>query len=235
MLGLNITFNAENTTRFPVYCEHGGQYQPQPAYLYLDLRNGECSADYNGEIGSTPIIHWQNIVLTFPIAAETSADDIQALIEQHSEDFQAILSGSTVEWDGSNNVGTFNENAKAILEKLNFFGEGDPEAIQSYDNISTIINSAYFEEWLQDNIFPSEHETVDSFAEELYLCDGNENAYFSESMNSKDAILSSLIDIWAEQLYSGNDIPATVAQYLIKQSTCEDSQWLTELNEFAQA
>jgi hypothetical protein len=235
MTTLDIIFNAENTTRFPVYCQYGGQHQPQSAYLYLDLRDGECGADYNGEMGSIPIVQWQKIVLTFPIAAETRGDDIQALLEKHSDDFQAILNGSTIEWDGSNNVGTFNDNAKVILEKLGFLGEGNLEAIQDYANVSTIINSAFFEEWLSDNIFPNESETVESFAEELHQCDGDENAYFSESMNSKDAILSSLSGIWVEQLYSGNDIPENVAKYLIQEGTCDDSQLLAELKEFAQA
>lgn len=238
MTTLNITFtNDENTDRFPIYCKYGGQHQAQPAYLFLDLRNGDCGADYNGEMGSTPVTHWHNIVLTFAIDSATTASNIESLIEARKEDFQAILDDSEIEWDGNNNVGKFGDKAKCILERLCFFEgkEWNPEAVQSFDSLTTMIDEEYFQEWVQDNLFPDSLTTPEEHAEELLTRDGDNDAYFSNGLNSSDSILSSLVSLWADRLYSGDDLPQHIAQYLVEQGTCDDSQWLEELNKFAKA
>lgn len=235
MTTLNVTFDLENSPRFPVYLKYGGQHQAQPAYLYLDLRDGECGAGYNGEIGSTPLLQWHSIVLTFPIAAETMAAGISDLIESHKEAFQVILDDSKIEWDGNNNAGKFGDKATEELVKLGFFMDengANPEGTQSYDSLVTMIDSDYFPEWLGDTI-DTNHD-LESLAETLINVDGEGGCYFSDDMNSSDAILYELKHVWSERLYSGDDIPQEVAQYLLDDGFCDDSQWVDELKEFAQ-
>jgi hypothetical protein len=232
---LNINFkNNSETPRFPVYCKYGGQYQAQPAYIYLDLRDGSCGADYNPELSSTPILHLLNIILTFPIAAETHADGIETLINKHSNAFQQILDDSSVVWNGSNNEGQFGEKAKLILAELGFslFPEFNLDGIQDPASINGMINSEYFSDWIENNPFPSESQSPEDFANELHKLDGENDYYFSDDMNSPDAILSSLREVWANKLYNGNKIPRNVAQYLLDEGTCEDSEWMDELKEF---
>ena len=237
MTTLNITFkNNVDTPRFPVHCQYGGQHQPQPAYIYLDLRDGDCGADYNGEMGSTPCLQWHNIFLTFPISAETMADQIEELINSNADKFQAILDDSEIEWDGNNNVGKFGETATEILTELAFFVGDDgynPDGIQSFDSLLTMIDSSYFEEWLGDTI-ESDYD-LESLSESLVLMDGEGDCYFTDEMKDSNAILCQLKHIWSEKLYSGHDIPKEVAQYLLNDGSCDDSQWLDELNEFANA
>lgn len=232
MTTLNITFKNDDTTpRFPVYHKYGGQFQPQPAYIFLDLRDGECGADYNGEMGSVPVVQWHNIVLTFPISAETKADQIEQIINDNAEKFQAILDDSEVVWDGSNNVGSFGEKTTALLSELGFYADGNPEGLQSYDSQVCMIDEEYFAEWVSD--ISLQNYDLDSLAEDLHNCDGDGNAYFTDSMNSKNAIYTQLLDIWAERLYSGYDVPKEVAQTLLDEGKCDESAWVEELKEFA--
>lgn len=229
---LNVTFDASTSPRFPVYFKYSGQFHPQPAYIYLDLRDGECGADYNGEIGSIPTTQWLDQVLCFKINPETRADDIADLIEKHSEDFQAILDDSSIEWDGNNNRGVFGEKATEILKKLNYFVGGNPEGFQEYIE-TTMIDAEYLPDWLQGNIFPKDNQSVEEFADELFSMDGENDMYFSDEFQCSETILSHLCDIWAEHLYSGHELPKLVAKHLIEQGTCDDSQWMDELIEFA--
>jgi hypothetical protein len=237
MTTLNIVSTA-NTSRFPVYCKYSGQYSAQPAYIYLDLRNGECGADYNSQTGSTPFSHWLNNVLIFPINAQTRGSEIIQIIEDRKEDFQAILDDSSIEWDGNNNVGKFGDNSKVLLRKLGFQVNEDPvdpEGFQSYGSIGGMIDSEYLPDWLGDDIYPATNETPESFANRLHLCDGDDNYWFSDDMNSPDEILAALRHMWADDLYAGNDLPKIAAQHLLDIGTCDESQWLDELNQFANA
>ncbi len=227
MQKLNITFkNDENTPRFPIHCQYGGQYSPQPAYIFLDLRNGECGADYNGEIGSTPVLQWHGIILTFEINAGLTADTIEQLIEDSKADFQAILDGSSVDWDGNNNVGVLNESARSIYNQIN-----ESEIFNNFQ--SEIISDLV--EYLQDEVFPSAGQSIEDFVEEVYERNGDNGYFFADSLDSEDEILASLRFIWADDLYSGNDISSDIARHLIKHGTCDESAWLEELNEFANA
>lgn len=230
MTTLNITFNAETSGRFPVYCKYQDRYQEQPAYIVLDLETGECNADYNSEIGGTPEPIWNGCILTFRLSPSATADEIESIIENHAEEFQNILDGSSVEWDGSNWVGQLNEDALSICESLNKCSEGF-----WLDCNSSIIDNDYFVDWLQDGIYPHSGQTPEDFAEYLWSLDGEGDCYFSDDMNNPDSILSALRDVWAERLYAGYDLPKDVAQHLIEEGTCDDSQWMDELKEFANA
>lgn len=231
-LKLNIVFNAaEINERFPVFCKYPGQFQAQPAFIYLDLRDGECGADYNAAISGTPADQWHDIVLTFKIPAELTADQIETIINDNADKFQTILNGAAVEWDGSNNRGVLNDDARAAFDSLDHYGEGF-----LYDGFEGgIIDLEYFPTWIEQKQFPNIDQSVSEFAQELYNCDGDDGYYFSDDLNRADLIENALLNEWAEMLYSGQDLPAHVAQALIKAGTCDDSQWLEELNEFAAA
>lgn len=225
MTTLTIKFDASNAKRFPVYAHYQGQYQPQPAYIELDIRDGSLDADYSGEIGNAlPGAVWHSLVLRFKLAPETTADQIEKIINDNKDLFQSILDGSESHWNGSNWVGKFSESAQ---ELINTIDQGDAFM---FDLEGGVIDLT---QWIENQPFPADNQTLEQFAQAIIDSDGEGGFYFLEPYHI-DSLLSDLRDIWADMLYSGNDIPTSVAQHLIEHGTCDDSAWMDELREFAQ-
>lgn len=224
MATLNILFDASTAKRFPVYAQYSGQHSPQPAFLELDIRDGSLVADYSGEIGNAvPSAVWYSLVLRFKLAPETTAGQIEIIISDNKDLFQSILDGSESVWDGSNWVGKFSEQAQESIASIN-----EVDAFM-FDLEGGMIDLA---QWIEDKPFPEDGQTLEQFAQGVIDSDGQNGYYFREIPNI-DSMLSDLRDIWADMLYRGNEIPVIVAKHLIEHGSCDDSQWMDELREFA--
>jgi hypothetical protein len=230
MTTLNILFNAsEKTERFPVYCKYPGQFNAQPAFITLDLEDGDIDADYTSEIGNAvPARVWHGIVIRFAINPQSTADQIEQIINDNAEAFQQILDGADVVWDGNNYVGKLNAEAQEVYERLDDYGNGF-----CCDHEGGMIDD--LGEWLDGRGYLPEGKSFDEYAQDLLDCDGDNGYFFSSSFNDVDSMKSELLDLWADALYSGDDIPANVAKLLIDNHTCDDSEWMEELREFANA
>lgn len=225
MATLNIQFDASSAKRFPVYAQFSGQCMPQPAYLELDIRDGSLDADYSGDIGNAvPGAVWHDLVLRFKLGPETTAGQIEKIINDNKDLFQSILDGSESHWNGSNWVGKFSESAQELIDSIN---QGDAFM---FDLEGGMIDLA---QWIEDKPFPTNGQTLEQFAQDIIDTDGVNGFYFPEPYDI-ETLLSYLRDVWADILYSGKDIPAVVAQHLIEHGTCDDSAWMDELREFAQ-
>lgn len=228
MTTLNVNFDHENASNFPVYCKYDGQFEPQYAYLALDIRTGELSADYNGNIGGgCTFDEFHNLVLRFTLPAMAHKDFIAEQIDENSTLFQKVLNGADVVWNDSNWVGSFDESARKALDKL----EDNFEHRQSYDDERYIIDD--LAEWLSGDNFSQEGESLEDFAKQLLSFDGDNGGYFDESFNDLDSMKEAVLDIWENDLYSGEDLPQHIAQQLIEHERGLDSKWVEELKEFA--
>lgn len=226
MTTLNIKFDVSTATRFPVYAQFGGQCMPQPAFLELDIRDGSLTADYSGEVGNgVPGAVWHGRILRFKLMPETTADQIERIINDNVELFQKILDGSEDVWNGSNWVGKFSDEATNIIEQIN---QQDLFVCEAEGGMIELAS------WIEDKPFPTGSESVEAFAQGVIDTDGMNGFYFREPYNI-DSLLSDLRDIWGDLLYSGTDIPAVVAQHLVEHGTCDNSAWMDELREFASA
>lgn len=208
--------------RFPLYQPYGMD-QTTKSYISLDIETGEIDAGYEMQ-NSTSMRSWNNIELHIHVSEQSTTDEITRIIDENMGGFQKILNGASIEWDGSNYRGKLNDDAQYIYDRLDGYGAGFSCDTQTY-----IIDD--LAEWTQyeDQIIKT---TIDDLAEKLFNCDGDDGYYFSDPLNSVDAIKSALLDIFAECLYDGDDITQKQAQALIDAGTCDDSQWMEELNGF---
>lgn len=113
-----ITDNLENVVA-PVYCQYDGQHQPQSAYIMLDCITGKLTADYNSNIGwSCSQQEWDKIALTWSIPYNTLGESLIELFEDEDflADMQSILDGFEEKWNGSNYVGSFSDEAQALID-----------------------------------------------------------------------------------------------------------------------
>ena len=218
MSKITVNFDAKSATRFPVYCKYDGEINPQTAFISLDLRNGSVDADYSGEIGGgLPADVWNREVLRFSINPMTHRDDIETLINSHSEDFTKLL-----ELYQSEEFEQISELDSDLNEKI--FQDG----IENYmiDDVA---------EWVMNGGWPEQETTLKTYIEEVLAADGEGDHFLPEEFLDKENLKETILLAWADHLYSDQDIPSHVAKILLDEGTCSDSQWMDELREFAAA
>lgn len=212
-------------SRFPVYCHYDGQFEPQPAYILLDIRSGEVNADYDTTINSgLPVCVWNNLELRFFINPYTIASEIMDLINENMDNFQAILDGSEIVWGGNEYIGMFDEDAQKIIEKFNV-----ENSLYNYVDV-VFFDDIYFSDklWLDDKT-----KTLKELATYIYEL-GNDSGYFTDELNSVEKIENEILEHWLYRLYSGDDIPKREAELLITDDRIEIRyEWLAKINEFA--
>ena len=216
----------ESELRFPVFCHYDGQFEPQPAFIFLDIETGEVNANYNSCIGNATTLRvWHNKELHFPINPHTFVKDVEELILDNMNNFQTILDGSSVVWDGNNYVGQFNDEAQKIIEKLIH-----EESLYDYVDVVMFENINDFADVLW---FSNDTQTLTELATDIYET-GNDAGYWSDDLDSVESIENEILEYWLNCLYSGHDIPKREAKLLITDSRVDiSSKWLTEINEFA--
>ena len=105
--------------RRPLHHQYPGQCQPQPAYIELD--DGELTADWSGEIGNAvPAAVWHDRCLRWRVPPETSKKALLAFIRGNIELFERVAAGHSVEGDGSNHVGQLTEDAVAAQREIEY-------------------------------------------------------------------------------------------------------------------
>lgn len=133
----------------PVFAQFDGQRQPQQAFIRLN-ESGSVYADYEGGVGEgLPASVWHGRDARISIRPTVSGKALREMFADN--DFLALArryyDGLTVEWDGSNNVGTLTEDAKAALEEIERMAE-DLDCINVFD-ADTWIECATREEMSQ--------------------------------------------------------------------------------------
>jgi len=74
------------------YLQYPGQYQSQPAYIYVDFRNGEISSEVSQDIGpSTPGWIFDGKGTRFSIDSTLTIDSINKMMHDYKDDFQKLM------------------------------------------------------------------------------------------------------------------------------------------------
>ena len=116
-----------------LYCRYAGSYEEQPAYIALDLVDGELYADYRATDG-TPGRVWLGQVRTWSIPPLV-ADAANALLERIAPLAQRILDGSSIEVDPRTGdpVGVLDDDAaeaeREIAEIIQRWCEDQPHRV----------------------------------------------------------------------------------------------------------
>lgn len=106
----------EETTE--LYCHYDGQAEPQGCYVELDCANKKLSAQYNSEIGNAipfSVFHGHDQRWGIPCLRGEMANK---LMEELLPLAERVVSGYESEWDGSNHVARFTDDAKKAVEAI---------------------------------------------------------------------------------------------------------------------
>ena len=218
MSKITVNFDTKTVTRFPVYCKYDGQFNPQPAFISLDLRNGSVDADYSGEIGGgLPADVWNKKVLRFNINPMTHKDEIETLINSYSEEFTKLVELYQAEEFEQISEMDFDLNEKILQEGVENF---------MIDDLA---------QWIMADGWPEPGTTLRTYVAEVAATDGENDHFFPEELTDMEYLKEAILLVWADWLYSDQDIPPHVARILLDQGTCSGSRWMDELREFAAA
>lgn len=102
-----------------LYCQYPSEISPQPVFIELDLETGKLHADYSPEIGnSVPMRVWHGVAIRWMLPAPLTAAAANRILERIAPRAEQILTGATVEWDGSNFVGNLTPAAAEVIEAI---------------------------------------------------------------------------------------------------------------------
>lgn len=103
----------ECTDPTELFRHYDGEFEPQNAYIELDTQNETLSATYNSEIGNA--IHGLDRRYGIPILTADAANRVMREIAPLAD---RVIAGTTVEWDGNNNVAILDEDAQDAEEEI---------------------------------------------------------------------------------------------------------------------
>ncbi|KNE83336.1 hypothetical protein AB0B04_19340 [Streptomyces xinghaiensis] len=118
----------ECTDPIELYRQYDGQFEAQPAYIELDLREGTLLADYNGEIGNAvPFSVYYGFERRYGIPVLT-ADAANRVMREIAPMAARILADWEEVWDGQNMVARLGKDAIAAEDDIEtLLGTGSPE------------------------------------------------------------------------------------------------------------
>ena len=212
MKKLTVLFDPDNSARFPLYYQYDGQYQPQDAYIELDLRTGNIDADCKGSIGnSIPTEVFNQSIIWFYINPYLKSDQIAEVINAHISDLEHLYNVSDINWDGNNWVGGACDESNIDNEQwvslVNDLRHKLEIAANEFEN--TLVDSNGFGDWFYSDTL--QKGDAKEIAFDLIKNQGDEYN-FDDSINDLDSIASLIREIWAENI---DKLSAKEAQQLI--------------------
>jgi hypothetical protein len=101
--------------------------------LKLDPRDRTVWVTQEYNDNSTPMDEWNNLVLTWSVNNYPSEADMREWIADNMDAFTTICDGFEAHWDGSNIVGRYTDEARAVAESIEFLFDNDGGPINYYE------------------------------------------------------------------------------------------------------
>lgn len=227
-------FPVTGTKRFPLYMKYPEQHCPQPAYLLLDTRTGEVTADYSGEVGGSgqPEVVWHGLVRRYAVYPYMTREQVTQVIDSFLPDFQTLLDGCEVSvWNGNNYVtrvaDELHDFEYDLVERIDQASMEAAHGTVMIDDLSQYLNGAWFPQ-------ADTEQSLEGFVHAI--CFGlDTDELLSDDLNSTDRLKDAVLDIWAGLLEDGEELPVYAAQALLEDGRCHDSGWYEDLKAYAAA
>lgn len=101
-----------------LFRHYRGQTSAQPCHVTLDCRSSKLGAEYNPEIGNAvpgAVYHGHVQAWSIPCLRESAAN---ALLEEIEPLAARVVAGYSSEWNGSNHVASFDDDAQEAIEAI---------------------------------------------------------------------------------------------------------------------
>jgi hypothetical protein len=195
---MTITIKTDNLRGeiAPLYCRYQGQTDCQGSYVEMN-EDGVISADYNAEIGGAVTFDFfHSRTLSWGVAACVRGDALADLLESAEMRalFERVHAGHSVEWDGNNNVGHLDDDARAASDELEAeltaLGEDEGAMGAVWEVGQWLENSAFDDIWEPGKSLAEAVTSVEESAEaDSVELDGDVSSYLldrAERANERD-------------------------------------------------
>jgi len=126
------------TDRKELHCQYQGQTSPQPCFVQLDCTTGLLTAEYQAGIGNAipcSVHHGHDQRWGIPCLTADAANTLLGEIEDLA---QRIVDGYASEWDGSNHIAHFTDDAQEAIDGIdsicqNYGDNGLGETVEVWD------------------------------------------------------------------------------------------------------
>ena len=180
-----------------VFDEQHARQRDLPISVYLDIRTGQLTIGY---LSAQAHAKKQQLVFQWPLPQDATSAELAKLINTHLALFDQLLDNADVIHHNHKQTGLLDASAKKAIEKLN--------AIFSlYSAVNKNRLCADLSDWLNGKLYNDDYPDVDSFANYILSCDGDNNIYFSSFLNEHDSMVNEILLLWQEDFENGNDLP----------------------------
>jgi hypothetical protein len=145
------------------YYQYEQQTSPQPAFIGLNPESCVLYSDYSGEIGNAVSMDvWNGRELQFEISPYLTESSINQLLYEIEPLAQQVCDGYESEWDGSNHVGTYDEDAEAAINEIErVIRDFDGELFTVIESVDEFTENYSLFEWLNDSKATSFEDLMD--------------------------------------------------------------------------
>lgn len=195
-----VLFDKNNAPRFPLYYQYDGQYQPQNAYIELDLNNGNVDADYSAILGAgIPEDVFNEKKIWFYVKPDLTNIQISIILKNLKSDLDHLYNVSDIIWNGQNFVGGASDESaitdqewRDLVDDLKYKFS---VACSEYNN--NIINANDFDDWFfSDTLVKGDAVVIASD-----LIDGQgDDYYFDDSINDVVSISCLIRELWLNNI-----------------------------------
>lgn len=127
-----------------LYYHDRGRPTPQKVEMHLDIATGALSCAYvpRGSEESVPksVYCHRGVIWTIPCLTMDAAN---RMMSEAAPLCQRIIAGTTIEWDGANNVGVHDEDAQAAIAEI-------AALIERYDEVEYTLSEYAADEYYDD-------------------------------------------------------------------------------------
>jgi hypothetical protein len=127
-----------------LYYHDRGRPTPQKVEMHLDIESGTLSCAYvpRGDEESIPksVYHHRGVLWAIPCLTMDAANKLMA---EATPACQRIIAGTEIDWDGNNNVGTYDQDAQAAIDEI-------ATLIERYDEVDYILTEYSGDEYYDD-------------------------------------------------------------------------------------
>ena len=110
---------ADANVLHPLYHKYEQEIEAQPAYIELDLRDGELRADWDAEVGTgVPADVWHGLRRRYGIINILTTDEINSLLVELAPIAQRIVDETEIQSDGLQDRPVLSDKAQAAAEAL---------------------------------------------------------------------------------------------------------------------
>jgi len=103
----------------PLFEQYQGQFKPQPAFLELDPAKGTVRLGTNVVMGNAvPMEVWHHRVLWWDVPPNLTGRGCAEVFGEMKPLLERVAAGHSIEWDGHNMVGKFDEDAREAYEEI---------------------------------------------------------------------------------------------------------------------